>query len=128
MLTVTREQKDGVTRVILSGIIDESSDLVKQIGSSGGRMEIICTEIVGINSLGVKAWIDFFSVLAARRVPFSFSQCPPPIVEQLNNITNFSCGGAVTSVLAHFTCQKCNHEARVLVRSENLKKMGYNLP
>lgn len=128
MLIVTRDQKDGLTSIKLAGTIDENVDLQKEIGAMPARVNIMCREITQINSLGVKVWMDFFNKAAASRIQFTFSECPPPIVEQLNYITNFSCGGQVTSVSVPFTCERCHKELRGTVKAEDLKKVAYKLP
>lgn len=128
MVTVKREQKNGLTSIKISGSIDEHVDLRKEIGAMPARVNIVCREISQINSLGVKAWIDFFSKAASSRIQFTFSECPPPIVEQLNYITNFSCNGQVVSVSVPFICENCHKELRGTVKSEDLKKVAYKLP
>ncbi len=128
MITVTREHKNGVTSIKLSGSIDEHVDLPKEIGAMPAQVNILCREITQINSLGVKAWIDFFTRAAGAKIKFTYSECPPPIVEQLNYITNFSCGGQVLSVSVPFTCESCHKELRGVVRSEDLRKVAYKLP
>jgi hypothetical protein len=128
MLTVTREQKNGVTQVKLTGVIDEHVDLHKEVGALPARVEVNCREISQINSLGVKAWIEYFSKAAGSKVQFAFVECPPPIVEQLNYITNFSCGGQVLSVSVPFTCEKCHKELRGVIKAEDLRKVAYKLP
>jgi DNA-directed RNA polymerase subunit RPC12/RpoP/anti-anti-sigma regulatory factor len=128
MITVTREQKNGVASIKIAGTIDEHVDLQKEIGPLPAQVNVICREISQINSLGVKAWIDFFSQAAHHQIEFTFSDCPPPIVEQLNYITNFSCGGHVVSVSVPFTCENCHKELRGTVKSEDLKKVFYKLP
>jgi DNA-directed RNA polymerase subunit RPC12/RpoP len=128
MVTVTREQKNGVTSIKIAGTIDEHVDLQKEIGAMPARVNIICREISQINSLGVKAWIEFFTRAATAHIQFTFSDCPPPIVEQLNYITNFSCGGQVVSVSVPFSCESCHKELRGTVKSDDLKKVAYKLP
>jgi DNA-directed RNA polymerase subunit RPC12/RpoP len=128
MLTVTKEQKGDVMIIRLSGTIDEHVDLDKEIGTLPSRVEIVCREIFQINSLGVKAWIDFFTKAASNRVHFAFAECPPPIVEQLNYITNFGCGAPVVSVFVPFSCEKCHRELRGVIKSEDLKKVSFKLP
>ena len=128
MVTVTREQKNGLTSIKIAGTIDEHVDLHKEVGAMPPKVNIICRDISQINSLGVKAWIEFFTKAAGARVEFTFSECPPPIVEQLNYITNFACGATVVSVSVPFTCESCHKELRGVVRSEDLKKVAYKLP
>ncbi len=128
MLTVTREQKDGITQIRLSGIIDETVDLSKQIGPLPPSVVFVCRDISQINSQGVKVWIEFFSKAFASKIRFKFTECSPVIVEQLNYITNFACGGEVVSVLVPFFCEKCLKEIRGVIKAEDLKRVSYKLP
>jgi DNA-directed RNA polymerase subunit RPC12/RpoP len=128
MVTVTREQKAGLTSIKIAGTIDEHVDLHKEIGAMPARVNIVCREISQINSLGVKGWIEFFTKAANSKIQFTFSECPPPIVEQLNYITNFASGGQVISVSVPFTCESCHKELRGTVKTEDLKKVTYKLP
>jgi hypothetical protein len=128
MITVTREQKSGLTSIRISGTIDEQVDLQTEIGALPARVNIICRDVTGLNSSGVKSWIEFFGKAAAARIQFTFSECPPSIVEQLNYISNFGCGGKVISVSVPFTCSQCRNEARGTVKTEDLKSVAYQLP
>jgi DNA-directed RNA polymerase subunit RPC12/RpoP/anti-anti-sigma regulatory factor len=128
MIHVTREEKSGALHIRISGTIDEHVDLSKEIGELPAKVVINCREISQINSLGVKGWIEFFSRSVAGGLELSLAECPPPIVEQLNYITNFSCGAQVVSVSVPFTCEKCHKELRGVVKAEDLKKVAYKLP
>lgn len=128
MITVTRDQKNGTTFIRIAGTIDEHVNLSVEIGALPTQVSIVCRGITQINSLGVKAWIDYFNQAVRDQVSFSFAECPPPIVEQLNYITNFGCGGKVTSVSVPFTCESCHKELRGVIKSEDLKRVAYKLP
>lgn len=128
MLTVTREEKDGVFRLKLSGTVDEHVSFDELIGELPPKVEVVCRDLSQINSLGVKAWVDFWAKMTGRGTELLFSECPPPIVEQLNYITNFSGGGTVVSVSVPFNCEKCHKELRGIVKSEDLRKVAYKLP
>lgn len=128
MITVTREQKNGLTSIRISGIIDEQVDLQAKIGALPARVNIICRDIAALNSSGVRAWMVFFGRAAKARIHLTYSDCPPSIVEQLNSIKNFGCGGKVISVSIPFTCSQCRNEARGTVKTEDLKSVAYQLP
>jgi DNA-directed RNA polymerase subunit RPC12/RpoP len=128
MLTVAREEKGDVTHLRMAGTIDEHVDLEKSMGPLPKQCVVVCREISQINSLGVKSWVDFFGRASRDQVSFSFAECPPPIVEQLNYITNFACGGPVISVSVPFTCEKCHKELRGVVKSEDLRKVAFKIP
>lgn len=128
MFKAIREQKDGITRFRLSGKITEMTDLVSHLGELPDRVDIVCRELTQINSLGIKAWIEFFSQASKKNLMFTFSECPPPMVELLNYISGFNCGGLVLSVSLPFTCEACAQELRGVVRAEDLKRVSYKLP
>lgn len=128
MITVTREQKNGLTSIRISGNIDEQVDLHKEIGALPARINVICRDISAIHSSGAKAWMEFFGKAANAKMQLTFSECPPPIVEQLNYFNNFACGGKVTSVSVPFTCSQCRNEARGTIKTEDLKLVAYQLP
>jgi hypothetical protein len=128
MFTATHEEKDGAALIRLTGSIDEQVDFEKSIGPLPPKVEFACKDIIHINSLGVKAWMDYFAKKAAEKISFSFSECPPPIVEQLNYILHFACGGKILSVSVPFSCEQCHRELRGVVKCEDLKRVSYKLP
>lgn len=128
MLNVIKEQKGNVLEVRLSGAIEESVDFEKLIGQPAGEVHVNCKEVPRINSIGVKAWIKFFSALTSRGVALRFQNCSTAIVEQINMISNFTCGGAVDSIYVPFSCQNCKTELVGLFKTDDLKKIQNNLP
>jgi anti-anti-sigma regulatory factor len=128
MLKVEKELKNGVTTFKLTGPVDERADLTNQIGFGSSPMVINCRGVNRINSSGVKAWVFFFETARARGVQFSFTECSPAIVEQLNLVFNFANNGTVESIYLPFLCQNCNTEAISLFTTEQLRKMGENVP
>jgi DNA-directed RNA polymerase subunit RPC12/RpoP/anti-anti-sigma regulatory factor len=128
MLKVVREKKNHTVHLRLSGTIDEHMDLPREIGPLPEKVVIVCREISQINSLGAKAWVEFFGAAAKAGLNFCFAECPPPMVEQLNYITNFACGGLVVSVSVPFNCEECGREFRGVVKSDDLKQVAYKLP
>jgi hypothetical protein len=128
MLKVTRETKNGQNRIILNGEIEEDTDLPSLIGAVGSSIEVACKDVREINSIGVKKWIEYFNSLQKKGVKFSFAQISPPLAEQLNSISNFSCGAPIISVLAEYLCKNCESDFRVVFKSEDLKKIGYRVP
>lgn len=128
MLNVIKEQKGSVLEIRLSGAVEESVDFEKLIGQPTGEVHVNCKEIPRINSIGVKAWIKYFSSLTSHGVALRFQNCSTAIVEQINMISNFTCGGAVDSIYVPFSCQGCKTELVGLFKAEDLKKIQNNLP
>jgi anti-anti-sigma regulatory factor len=128
MIQVTREQKDGLTSIRIAGSIDESVDLQAAVGAMPARVNINCRDISYLNSTGVKAWMEFFGRASGAGIQFSFSECPPAVVEQINYMNGFVCGGSVSSISVPFTCTQCGGEMRGTVKTEDLRHVAYQLP
>jgi len=121
MLNVTREMK-GTTLVLrLKGSIDESTPLEQAFGAPAPVIEVNCREITSINSSGVKAWIRYFQAAAKGGSRFSFHECSQSIVDQINFIMNFTCGGKVESIFLPFCCESCNTPALALFKCDDLR-------
>lgn len=128
MLNVTKESKGGVLVVRLAGSIEESVDFEKLLGDPQLEMHVYCREVKRINSIGVKAWIRYFSGAQKRGAKLKFFECSTAIVEQVNLISNFVCGGTVESVFIPFCCNQCKSELVGLFKSEDLKKIQLKVP
>lgn len=128
MLNVSKEQVGNVLVVRLSGSIEESANFDKLIGTPVGEMQIHCKDVPRINSVGVKAWIKYFQGAQARGTKLKFTECSTAIVEQINLISNFTCGGVVESIYVPFACEKCRTELIGLFKTDDLKKLKFELP
>lgn len=128
MVNVTKEQKGNVLVVRLSGSIEESVNFDQLLGAPPAEMEVNCKEIPRINSVGVKAWIKYFQSCQAKGTKLKFVECSTAIVEQINLISNFTCGGMVESIFVPFSCTSCKSELVGLYKSEDLKKIQLKVP
>lgn len=128
MLTVNRQQLSGGLLVELSGTIEENVNFEQLIGTFEGELTVKCRGITRINSVGVKTWMRFFQNLKSHGKVFRFIECSHPIIEQLNMISNFACGGDVTSILLPFSCLKCQSEFVVNCKTEELKAANLQVP
>jgi DNA-directed RNA polymerase subunit RPC12/RpoP len=128
VLNITKEQKGSALLVRLSGSIEESVDFDKLIGPPPAELIVNTKEVPRINSVGVKGWIKFFQGAQAKKTKLSFIECSTAIVEQINLISNFTCGGVVESIYVPFACEKCKTELVGLFKTEELKKNGLKLP
>lgn len=128
MVNITKEQKDNVLSVKLSGAVEESVNFDQLIGPPPAELHVNCKEIPRINSVGVKAWIKYFSAAQAKGTQLKFLECSTAIVEQINLISNFTCGGQVESIFVPFSCTQCKTELVGLFRTEDLKKLNMNIP
>ena len=129
MLHVVKDQRGDVLLVKLTGSIEENVDFATLIGSPNAqKMDLLLKEVPRINSVGVKAWIKYFQGLAAKGVQLRFLECSTAIVEQINLISNFTCGGTVESMYVPYCCASCNTELLGLFRTNDLKKIKFQVP
>lgn len=129
MLNVVKEKKGNVLLARLTGSIEETVNFDQIIGDDPGpELHVNCKGISRINSVGVKAWIKYFQNLAGKSVKLKFQECSTAIVEQINLISNFTCGGEVESIFVPFSCQKCSAELVGLFRVDALKKLNFEVP
>ena len=128
MLKVTKEDKNGIPMYRLAGSIEENVNFEQQLGSPTGEIWINCKEVPRINSVGVKGWIRYFQGLQAKGVKMKFVECSTAIVEQVNLISNFICGGTVESIYAPYSCPSCKTEQVGLFKCDDIKKYNFELP
>ena len=129
MLNVVKEKKGNALLLILTGSIEESVDFAKLFGDVAGPEVVVNSKgVARINSVGVKSWIKYFQTLAQKGIKLRWIECSTAIVEQLNLISNFSCGGVVESIFVPFSCTKCRSELVGLFGTDALKKSNFNLP
>ena len=110
MLTVNKNKTQNGLEVELNGTIEENVNLEQLIGPVTGELSVKCKGITRINSVGVKTWMRYFQSLKSQGVVLRFYDCSHPIIEQLNLISNFACGGEIVSILLPFSCIKCQNE------------------
>ncbi len=128
MLNVIKEQTSGGLQVRLTGSIEESVNFDQLIGPPPAELTVNCKEVPRINSVGVKAWIRFFQGAQAKGTKLKFVECSTAIVEQINLISNFTCGGTVESIYVPFSCSNCKSELVGLFKTADLKKLNLKLP
>jgi len=128
VLTVNKQQMNQGLLVELNGTIEENVHFEQLIGPFEGELTVKCRGITRINSVGVKTWMRYFQNLKMQGKTFRFIECSHPIIEQLNMISNFACGGEVTSILLPFSCLKCQNEFVVNCPTQDLKARGLQVP
>lgn len=128
MITINKQQTPDGLVVELAGAIEENVHLEQMIGPVKGNLVVNCGAVTRINSVGVKTWMKYFQGLKAQGVQFKFVECSYPIIEQLNMISNFSCGGEVESILLPYSCIKCQNEFVATCLTSDLKASGLQVP
>ena len=92
---------------VLEGVLDEQAapvlaELSAQL-SSAASIELDVGGVRRINSLGVRAWVDFMRTLGER--PITFRRCSPSFVDQLNTVSDFRGHARIESFLAPYVCE-----------------------
>lgn len=70
-----------------------------------------------INSIGVRAWVNFIRNFSQGR-EITFIRCSSDVVDQLNMVPAFLGGSRVQSFFGPFTCPKCTTEKSCLFEGE----------
>jgi anti-anti-sigma regulatory factor/DNA-directed RNA polymerase subunit RPC12/RpoP len=128
MIKVAKELNGNVLTLRLSGSIEETVNLDEMVGPTPAEVRVDCKEITRINSVGVKGWIKYFQALQTKGTKLTFFQCSTAIVEQVNLISNFVCGGSVESIYVPFACTNCKAELIALFRTADLSPSSIQLP
>lgn len=129
MINVKKAQQNGALVISISGSIEENVNFDQLIGPPvSGEVIVNCKEISRINSVGVKSWIRYFQSVQQKGGKLKFVECSTSIVEQINLISNFTCGGVVESIFVPFSCKNCKAELLGLFKSEDLKKFNLEIP
>ena len=128
MLKTVKEQFGEDLVIRLAGEITEDVDFAAIIGDLPNSTVLNCKDVSRLNSLGVKTWIKFFQKEQERGVKLRLTECSPAVVEQINLILNFVCGGTVESLYLPFNCSKCGKGFVGLYRTEDLKKINLQIP
>ena len=117
--------KDKKRVFFLKGTIDEDTtfDAVLQ---GEGEIHLNFSGVTGINSLGIRTWVNFMKELAGKQV--FYEECPPVIVRQMNMIPSFVGHAKVVSVFAPYVCEDCDQEKLVLINEQSLSQTEVELP
>ncbi len=107
---------------ILSGIIDENSDL-GFLESLSGPTRLHMRDVRRINSYGVRAWIESIRKVP-RGVGLEFVECSPAVIDQANMVAGFLGRGQVGSFYAPMICDRCGAERDELFRTEEYQRDG----
>ncbi|NBU22107.1 hypothetical protein EBS43_11975 [bacterium] len=128
MIEVKREKSGSVDMIFLNGSIEESVSFETIIGQPIPEMHVNCKGISRINSIGVKSWIAYFQTCQKSGTKITFYECSSAIVEQINLISNFLCGGKVDSIFLPYSCKGCKSELAALFPVSELRKLGSDIP
>ena len=118
---IAKEQEREI--VYFNGKINEDAEVT--LAELDDKVGTSCTfnlrDIAGINSLGVRVWINFIRSFEEGRT-IQLEECTPEIVNQMNMIPNFRGHCDIQSVYASYACENCGAEKLQLF------KVGENMP
>jgi anti-anti-sigma regulatory factor len=119
------QQRDDVTYVKLSGVIDEDNELAALADKLGNTTAVIdVSEIERINSCGVRDWVNWLSKAEKNGAKIVLVECSPAIVAQINLVNNFTGQGVVKSFYAPYFCPNCDLEKVLLVETRDMAGMS----
>ena len=107
--------------VKLSGIVDEDNglgELAEQIPVGTAIVDL--GDIERINSCGVRDWVNWLGRLERQHVRVILAGCSPPIVAQLNLVSNFAGTGGVKSFYIPYFCPECDEDKVMLVETADM--------
>lgn len=128
MFNISKEQNGDVLTLMLAGSIEEGVDFDMLIGPTPKEVRVNTKSVPRINSVGIKSWIKYFQALQAKKIKFTFVDCSVAIVEQINLISNFTCGGTVESLYVPYLCQKCGAESAASYSVQSIKALNFEIP
>lgn len=106
----------GQGQWMLSGAIDETSQLIELLGrAQGGRLVLDLAGVTFINSLGVRDWIRMQGEATRQNLALELRRVAEPIIHQLNMIIATRGSSTVTSFYAPYACDACGREDSLLI-------------
>lgn len=102
--------------LVLSGAIDEHSQLMELLGQArGGKLVLDTGGITFINSLGVRDWIRMQASATQQGIAIELRRVAEVLIHQLNMIIATRGTSRVTSFFAPFACDACGREESLLI-------------
>lgn len=120
-IEVAREGEAWV--VTLKGVIDEDAELSTGLKGVSGNVRFEMAGVAGINSCGVREWINVLREMDGRVTAIEYAGVSVPMVQQFNMILNARGIGRVTSFMAPYYCGACRKPREMLLRIEEHKEL-----
>lgn len=115
-LIIDIKERDDVTHVKLSGIIDEDNGLADALGAASRHVVVIDTaDVERINSCGVRDWVTWLGKLERGGAELYFVDCSPTIMTQVNLVHNFVGSGSIINFYAPYFCASCDTDKMLLI-------------
>lgn len=128
MLFAQRVENSSPPKIILSGVIDETTEFTRLLGGYGNSLAIYCKDIIRINSVGIKLWREFFSGFRKSGGKVSFFELSPSLVATLNYVSDFVNKSEVGSICAPFHCRGCNSVTLKIYSAAEAKELLKAVP
>lgn len=125
MLDVKRRSESSSDRAVfeLKGDINESVDLKELLRFDSKGLDLYCSGVRSINSVGVRSWVLFFNSARKQGKEIRFMEFSPALTLQAAQINNFALKSELVSIEVPFLCSKCENEEEVLFEVENGKEL-----
>ncbi len=115
---------DGSRQVILMGPINEDAEISLKailVELSGvKKVTFNFAQTSNINSLGVRAWVQFLRLAQDGRAVV-FEQCTADVIAQVNMIPSFASNAVISSFFTNYLCENCNKTETVLISRSALE-------
>ncbi len=109
---VNNSEIDGKPCFLFCGPIDEEAQF-PSVDGMAAQVVVDLKEVSSINSVGIRAWIMWFSEF--QDTHFTFVNCPKALVMQMNMVEGFlPPKSEVQSLEVPFYCEDCDEEKEVL--------------
>ncbi len=100
----------------LIGDIDESSDFTKAEVPKSGAIAIDLSEIKHVNSMGLRAWVEWITKLK-HLSPIFYRRCSSSVINQINILDGFlPRGSIVESFFVPYHCEPCDNTFNYLAQ------------
>lgn len=109
---IQKSEQDNKPLLKFKGGIDEEAQFPTIEGLSG-EVFVDLKDVSAINSIGIRAWIRWFSSMSS--VQFNFINCPKALVMQMNMVEGFlPASSKVSSLEVPFYCEESDEEKDVM--------------
>lgn len=123
--------EDGTPLVALVGPINEDAELsLQNLTHELGEAKTVTFNfalVKSINSLGVRAWVNFMRGVSEGR-SLNFVECVPDVIMQINMIPSFQNKAAIRSFFTNYVCESCDATRRVLIQTSALPPKSIPAP
>ncbi len=114
--TIEVKHYEGVSRIRLSGVIDEHLDgasLSVRLAERAHPIVIDLDAVPRITSFGVRQWLEGLKGTATEHL--YFMRCRPAMVAQFNSVPRFGGRGCILSLYLPYLCPECDLAFEVIL-------------